>query len=114
MSKIIDFLMQNARTIGIAYVMGAVVVFVGVLFFFWWICRLEDKEGELGRYEDEASSRMTAVISVFIAIPCALTWCVIPLIIFAVWIYYEVAERLHKIKRNRAVDFDGEEKEENK
>ena len=28
MSKIIDFFMQNARTIGIVYVVGAVVVFV--------------------------------------------------------------------------------------
>ena len=81
MSRISDFIFANWRTLTLIYTIGAAVVFVGVLFFFWWICRLEDKERELCRYEDEANGRMTAVISVFIAIPCALMWCVIPLII---------------------------------
>lgn len=112
MSRISDFIFANWRSLALIYTIGALVVFVGVLFFFWWICRLEEKERELCRYEDEASGRITAVISVFIAIPCALMWCVIPLIILAVWIYYEVAERFPKIMGHMADDFDDEEKEE--
>jgi len=64
-SRILDFIFANWRTLALIYTIGAAVVFVGVLFFFWWICRLEDKEWELCRYEDEVIGRMTAVISVF-------------------------------------------------
>lgn len=112
MNKIAGFILTNWRMLALIYVIGAAVVFVGVLLFFWWVCRLEEKERELCRYEDEASGRMTAIVSLLIAIPCALIWCVIPLIIFAVWIYYEVTERFPQIMGNMADDFDDEEKEE--
>lgn len=111
MSRISDFIFANWRTLALIYTIGALVVFVGGLFFFRWICRLEDKERELCRYEDEARGRMTAVIYVLVAIPCALIWCVIPLIILAAWIYYEAAERFPQIMGDMAADFDDEEKE---
>lgn len=111
MNKIAGFILTNWRMLALIYVIGAAVVFAGVLFFFWWVGRLEEKERELCRYEDETDRRMTVIVSVFIAIPCALIWCVIPVIILAVWVYYEVAERFPQIMGNMADDFDDEKEE---
>ena len=51
MSKIVDFFVQNARTIGIVYVVGAVVVFLAMTAFYIWVDRASKKEQEL--YYDE-------------------------------------------------------------
>lgn len=51
MSKIVDFFMQNARTIGIVYAVGAVVVFLAMTVFYIWVDRVSKKEQEL--YYDE-------------------------------------------------------------
>lgn len=111
MSRLAGFVADNIRTIGMIYVIGAIVVFIGVLLFFWWVCRLEEKERELCRYEDEASGRATAVVAVLIAIPCALMWCMIPIIIFAVWIFYEFAERFPMLMGHMQDDVDNGETE---
>ena len=44
--------MNNIRTIGLIYVIGAVIVFLVVLLFFKYIERAEDEEQELARYDD--------------------------------------------------------------
>lgn len=43
MSKIVDFFMQNARTIGIVYVVGAVVVFLAMTAFYILVDRASKK-----------------------------------------------------------------------
>ena len=56
MNRISGFISANWRTLALIYVLGATVVFVGVLFFFWWVGRLEEKERELCRYEDKTEN----------------------------------------------------------
>lgn len=43
MSKIIDFFVQNARTIGIVYIVDAVVVFLTMTVFYIWVDRASKK-----------------------------------------------------------------------
>ena len=67
MSKIVDFFMQNARTIGIVYVVGAVVVFLAMTAFYIWVDRASKKEQELYYDEyyypdDEFAERMSVVV----------------------------------------------------
>ena len=52
MIKVADFLMANIRTIGLIYVIGAVIVFLVVFLFFKYIEKAEDGEQELARYDD--------------------------------------------------------------
>ena len=66
MSKIIDFFVQNAKTIGIVYVVGAVVVFLAMTAFYIWVDRASKKEQELYYDEyyypdDEFAERMSVV-----------------------------------------------------
>ena len=52
MARVTDFLMTNIRTIGLFYVIGAVIVFLVVFLFFKYIEKAEDEEQELARYDD--------------------------------------------------------------
>ena len=71
MSKIVDFFMQNARTIGIVYVVGAVVVFLAMTAFYIWVDRASKKEQELYYDEyyypdDEFAERMSVICGLIV------------------------------------------------
>lgn len=77
MSKIVDFFMQNARTIGIVYVVGAVVVFLAMTAFYIWVDRASKKEQELYYDEyyypdDEFAERMSVVVWFILSLGCAI------------------------------------------
>lgn len=119
MNKIAGFILDNWRTLALIYVIGAAVTFIGVLLFFWWICRAEDEERELYRddyyYPEDmegAGTSATMVIALFVAMGCALLWVAIPLLFIGTWVYAKITERFPELMGHMADDFDEEEKEE--
>ena len=120
MSKIVDFFMQNARTIGIVYVVGAVVVFLAMTAFYIWVDRASKKEQEL--YYDEYyypddifAERMSVVVWFILSLGCAILWVGIPLLICGLIVYTELEEHCPELMGDMT-DRNTEEfdKEENK
>lgn len=97
MSKIIDFFMQNARTIGIVYVVGAVVVFLAMTAFFIWVEMVSRKEQELYYDEyycpdDKFATMMSVVVWFILSLGCAILWVGISLLICGLLVYTELEE----------------------
>ena len=92
MSKIVDFFVQNARTIGIVYVVGAVVVFLAMI-----------------------AERMSVVVWFILSLGCAILWVGIPLLICGLIVYTELEEHCPELMGDMT-DRNTEEfdKEENK
>lgn len=106
--------MNNIRTIGLIYVIGAVIVFLVVLLFFKYIERAEDEEQELARYDDteELKKWMQNTVAFIIGLLCAVLWVFIPVIIFGVWMYYLIAEKFPELTGKLKGDDDEREMEE--
>ena len=120
MSKIVDFFVQNARTIGIVYVVGAVVVFLAMTAFYIWVDRASKKEQELYYDEyyypdDEFAERMSVVVWFILSLGCAILWVGIPLLICGLIVYTELEEHCPELMGDMT-DRNTEEfdKEENK
>lgn len=108
------FIAENIWTIVEIYVIGAAVVFVGVLLFFFYICRAEDKERKL--YPDDcfyqenaAGTFATMCIGIIVAIGCAILWWAIPILIIALICMYAVSKRFPNIMGNMTDDEETEE-----
>lgn len=114
MSKVTDFLMANIRTIGLIYVIGAVIVFLVVFLFFKYIEKAEDEERELARYDDteELKKWMQNIVAFIISLLCAVLWVMIPVIILGVWVYYLITERFPELTGQLKSDDDEREVEE--
>lgn len=106
--------MNNIRTIGLIYVIGAVIVFLVVLLFFKYIERAEDEEQELARYDDteELKKWMQNTVAFISGLLCAVLWVFIPVIIFGVWMYYLIAEKFPELTGKFKGDDDEREMEE--
>lgn len=121
MNKVAGFILTNWRTLALVYVIGAAVTFIGVVAFFWWACKAEDKERELYPdddyyYPDETDgatgTAATMAIALFVGIGCAILWVAIPVLIFGVWVYGKITEKFPALMGHMADDFDDEEREE--
>ena len=114
MIKVADFLMANIRTIGLIYVIGAVIVFLVVFLFFKYIEKAEDEERELARYDDteELKKWMQNAVAFIIGLLCAVLWVLIPVIIFGVWVYYLITEKFLELAGKLKGDDDEREMEE--
>lgn len=99
MVRVADFLMANIRTIGLIYVIGAVIVFLVVFLFFKYIEKAEDEEQELARYDDteELKKWMQNAVAFIIGLLCAVLWVLIPVVIFGVWVYYLITEKFPEL-----------------
>ena len=120
MSKIVAFFVQNARTIGIVYVVGAVVVFLAMTAFYIWVDRASKKEQELYYDEyyypdDKFAERMSVVVWFILSLGCAILWVGIPLLICGLIVYTELEEHCPELMGDMT-DRNTEEfdKEENK
>lgn len=114
MARVTDFLMTNIRTIGLIYVIGAVIVFLVVFLFFKYIEKAEDEEQELARYDDteELKKWMQNAVAFIIGLLCAVLWVLIPVIIFGVWVYYLITEKFPELLGKLKGDDDERETEE--
>lgn len=121
MSKIVGFIARHWQAFALIYAIGAAVTFIGVLVIFWWACKAEEKERE--RYTDDyyyhsdeidriAGTAMTMVIALFVGIGCAILWVAIPVLIFGVWVYGKITEKIPALMGHMADDIDDEEREE--
>lgn len=114
MARVTDFLMTNIRTIGLIYVIGAVIVFLVVFLFFKYIEKAEDEEQELARYDDteELKKWMQNAVAFIIGLLCAVLWVLIPVIIFGIWVYYLITEKFPELLGKLKGDDDERETEE--
>lgn len=114
MDRVTDFLMTNIRTIGLIYVIGAVIVFLIVFLFFKYIEKAEDEEQELARYDDteELEKWMQNAVAFIIGLLCAVLWVLIPVIIFGLWVYYLITEKFPELAGKLKDDDDEREVEE--
>lgn len=114
MARVTDFLMTNIRTIGLIYVIGAVIVFLVVFLFFKYIEKAEDEEQELARYDDteELKKWMQNAVAFIIGLLCAVLWVLIPVIIFGVWVYCLITEKFPELLGELKGDDDERETEE--
>lgn len=114
MDRVTDFLMTNIRTIGLIYVIGAVIVFLVVFLFFKYIEKAEDEEQELARYDDteELKKWMQNAVAFIIGLLCAVLWVLIPVIIFGLWVYYLITEKFPELAEKLKDDDDEREVEE--
>lgn len=116
MSKAISFVSENAQVLGIIYTVVAILVFLLVLAFFWWIGRAEEKERELYPedyfYEKETAGKyMLSFVAIVFGIIAAILWVLLPLILLFFWIYEQLAKRFPSAMGNLAEYT--EEREEN-
>lgn len=117
MSKISEFIASNIRTIGLIYVAGAAVTFVAVIAFWVWVYiterrdRKEHPEEYYFIYEDGCDD-MTAgtimLMALITATGCAIVWCFIPILLFALWVYATVEEKFPQLMGNMTEDIDNE------
>lgn len=93
--------MENIRTIGIIYLIVAVLTFFVVMAFFCFICRAENKERELypddelyhpGDGDEAAGTAATMAIGFAIALGCAIMWWMIPLLLINMYVYTSTKE----------------------
>lgn len=119
-SKIADFITENIRTIGIVYLIVAAIVFVGVLLFFWFICKAEDEERKLYQYDDnyepyeydDLNGASTAMLAFILATGLAILWVAIPVILAGAWLYIKIDEKFPQL--TGLGDTDDESEEETK
>lgn len=99
MSKVADFLMTNIRTIGLIYVIGAVIVFLVVFLFFKYIEKKEDEEREIARHDDteEFKKLMQNAVAFVFGLVCAVLWFLILVIIFGLWVHYLITEKIPEL-----------------
>ena len=117
MSKIAGFIALNIRTIGVIYAAGAAVTYVAVIAFWVWVYiterrdRKEHPEEYNFIYEDGCDD-MTAgtvmLISLITATGCAIVWCFIPILLFALWVYATIEEKFPQLMGNMTEDIDKE------
>ena len=114
MDKVTDFLMTNIRTIGLIYVIVAVLVFLVVFLFFKYVEKAEDEEQELVGYDDteELKKWMQNAVAFFIGLLCAVLWVLIPVAIFGAWVYYLMIEKFPELTGKLKDDDDEREMEE--
>lgn len=97
MKKAAEFIIKNWRPFVLVYVIVAVVVFGGILLFFWIGWKETEQEKELWpdfdyHYPEESGWRKACVmcLSFFIALGCALLWPGVPLMVcglaFMAWL----------------------------
>lgn len=111
---------KTHNTIGIVYVVGAVVVFLAMTAFYIWVDRASKKEQELYYDEyyypdDEFAERMSVVVWFILSLGCAILWVGIPLLICGLIVYTELEEHCPELMGDMT-DRNTEEfdKEENK
>lgn len=101
-SDMLSLIVENIRTFCIIYAIGALVTFIGVILFFVYICKAEDKENELysdddSREESAAGTVVTMCIGTIIAFGCAILWCAIPILILVLIFMYAISKRFPNI-----------------
>lgn len=106
--------MNNIRTIGLIYVIGAVIVFLVVFLFFKYIEKAEDEEQELARYDDTEKLKkwMQNAVAFIIGLLCAVLWVLIPVVIFGAWVYYLITEKFPELTGKLKGDDDERKMEE--
>lgn len=87
MKKAADFIMGNWRPLALAYVAVAVLVFIGILIFFWVGWKETEREKEIWPdfeygYPEESgwNKAWIMTLALFIAAGCAVLWPAFPLL----------------------------------
>lgn len=88
------FIMENIRVIGIVYLIGAIITFIGLFAFFMWAAKADAKEQELyPEYpiEDENEPFSLYITVVFIiSIMTAIIWWGVPLLLGGLLLYDKI------------------------
>ena len=90
------FIMENIRVIGIVYLIGAIITFIGLFAFFMWAAKVDVKNQELYQeyqIEDENEPFSLCITVVFIiSIMAALLWWVVPLLLGGLLLYDKITQ----------------------
>ena len=90
------FIMENIRVIGIVYLIGAIITFIGLFAFFMWAAKVDVKNQELYQeyqIEDENEPFSLCIKVVFIiSIMAALLWWVVPLLLGGLLLYDKITQ----------------------
>lgn len=108
---IVQFLMDNWRTLLLIYAIGALLTFIGTNMFWIWVIRAEDKEREM--YPEEfvnepgglAFQLMVALITSTVA---AVIWVGIPLVLVFVLILDKIQNGFPEVMGYMNEDFEEE------
>ena len=97
---------MKLEMLGMMYMVVAIIVFVLVLVFFWWVGRAEEKECELypeDFYKKETAGEYTLpFVAIIIGIIAAIMWAALPLILLFVWIHEQLAKKFPSAMGNLA------------
>ena len=109
------FIMENIRVIGIVYLIGAIITFIGLFAFFMWAAKADAKEQELyPEYpiEDENEPFSLYITVVFIiSIMTAIIWWGVPLLLGGLLLYDKITQEYPQLMGGMN---DTEEKENGK
>lgn len=109
------FIMENIRVIGIVYLIGAIITFIGLFGFFTWAAKADAKEQELyPEYpiEDENEPFSLYITVVFIiSIMTAIIWWGVPLLLGGLLLYDKITQEYPQLMGGMN---DTEEKENGK
>lgn len=119
MKRAFDFVVENMQTIGLIYLVVAVVVFAGINIYFWSLSfNLEKDIYEEMRYSECYFDKDEAVFGkwiiratgMIVSIPAALLWLFTPIILGALMLYDTMQEKNPELFGFDADEFDKEEK----
>lgn len=109
------FIMENIRVIGIVYLIGAIITFIGLFAFFMWAAKADAKEQELYpeypiENENEPFSLYITVVFI-ISIMTAIIWWGAPLLLGGLLLYDKITQEYPQLMGGMN---DTEEKENGK
>lgn len=109
------FIMENIRVIGIVYLIGAIITFIGLFAFFTWAAKADAEEQELYQeypIEDENEPFSLYITVVFIiSIMTAIIWWGVPLLLGGLLLYDKITQEYPQLMGGMN---DTEEKENGK
>lgn len=95
------FIMENIRIIGIVYLIGAIITFIGLFTFFMWAAKADAEEQEIyPEYpiedENEPFSLYVAVVFI-ISVMTAIIWCGVPLLLGGLLLYDKITQECPQV-----------------
>lgn len=112
----VQFVFDNWKIILLIYGIGALITFVGMIWFWIWIIKAEEKEAYLhpDEYEDE-SMFIGVAIAIITSVAVSIIWMAIPLICLGLLFYNWIVKTFPDLMGcHYFVDEDEDEEEEQK
>ena len=95
-----QFFMNNWHILLTMYIVGAVLTFIGLIAFFYWIGKAEDEDREMypeAYPEGNAGAFLSWAVGIGISVLLSAIWIGAPLIFIGVWLFGIIDEKFPEL-----------------